>query len=119
MPILYTISCSACDRVFRTAEELEWHNLGPSCAYRKYSSSMLDYVATVSTIENSYSLQPLLKVNFQVWIDKNSSVEYEKLSSNQHRTFATHLQTLQEIVVHPSLRQAGEFAMLFVQGMSQ
>ena len=45
-----TFSCHnpACDRVFRTSDALEEHNLGPTCSYRKYTQSMHDYIATVS-----------------------------------------------------------------------
>ena len=45
-----TFSChnKACDRVFRSYEELEQHNMGPSCSYRKYSQDMYQYISTVS-----------------------------------------------------------------------
>lgn len=38
----------ACDRLFRTYEQLEAHNLAPSCSSRKYSQSIYQYISTVS-----------------------------------------------------------------------
>lgn len=59
-----TFSCNnpACDRVFRTSTELERHNLGPTCSYRKYSQNMMDYVATVSDVR--YLCITVLQYNF-------------------------------------------------------
>lgn len=53
---------------------------------------------------------------FQVWIDKNSSSVFDKLDKRQHRTFATHLQTLQKVVIIATIPFFGDFIFLFVQG---
>ena len=88
---------SACDLRFTSYENLVQHNLSANCSYRKHTMGMYNYVS-------------------RVWIDKYSSANYEKLTTSERRSFATHLECLLELKLDPTIPRKGHFMLKFNEG---